>query len=42
MIPEWVEKILESLGLPGVVIFFLLFTTFGLVAYIQSLGRLGP
>lgn len=37
MIPEWVEHILESLGLPGVVIFFLLLAVLGLVAYIKNL-----
>lgn len=37
MLPEWVIRILESLGLAGAVIFFLLMTVVGLVAYIKSL-----
>lgn len=37
MIPDWVTKILEGLGLPGVIIFFLLLTVAGLVAYVRTL-----
>lgn len=37
MIPEWIVEILKSLGLAGAVIFFLLLTTAGLVAYIRTL-----
>ena len=37
MFPEWIVKILESLGLPGAIIFVLLFTSAGLIAYIKSL-----
>jgi len=37
VIPDWVTKILQELGLAGVVIFFLLLAVAGLVAYVKSL-----
>lgn len=37
MFPEWIYKILESLGLPGAIIFVLLLTIAALVAYIKSM-----
>jgi hypothetical protein len=37
MIPEWIEKILAGMGIPGAIIFVLLFTIAGLVAYVRSL-----
>jgi len=37
MLPEWLHKILADLGLPGAIIFVLLLTVIGLVAYIKSM-----
>jgi hypothetical protein len=37
MIPAWVEKSLEGMGVPGAIIFVLLLTVLGLVAYIRSM-----
>lgn len=37
MLPTWIEKILESMGLAGAIIFVLLLTISGLLAYVRSL-----
>lgn len=37
MFPEWIGRILESLGLPGAIIFVLLLTIAALVAYVKSM-----
>lgn len=37
MMPAWIEKILESMGIAGAIIFVLLLAVSGLVAYIKSL-----
>lgn len=37
MLPEWINKILEGMGLAGAIIFVLLMTVAGLVAYVKSM-----
>jgi hypothetical protein len=37
MLPEWIVKILESMGIAGAIIFVLLTTVIGLVAYVRSM-----
>jgi hypothetical protein len=37
MLPGWIEKILEGMGISGAIIFVLLATVAGLVAYVRSL-----
>lgn len=37
MVPEWIVKILEGMGIAGAIIFVLLATVAGLVAYVKTL-----
>ena len=37
MLPHWIEKLIEGMGVPGGIIFVLLLTVSGLVAYVKSL-----
>jgi hypothetical protein len=37
MMPSWIEKILEGMGISGAIIFVLLTTMSGLIAYVRSL-----
>lgn len=37
MIPEWIVRILEGMGIAGAIIFVLLVTVLGLIAYVRSL-----
>lgn len=37
MLPEWITKILQDMGLAGAVIFVLVMTVAGLVAYVRSM-----
>lgn len=37
MFPHWIDKLIEGMGVPGGIIFVLLLTVSGLIAYVKSL-----